>query len=169
MQEFGISPPTSILVVSLFFVALAGGALFLRQVSLRRRLVTMGTAVLAAAAILLSSYRPVTITVGSDGIEVQGRGGVELGWPEIESALFETNLESSRFRPTVRTRGIAVGGYRIGQFLMSNGNPAQVYMQQADAAIVLRSATLTYLLAPIEVVALAEAIDANRVYEDSAE
>jgi hypothetical protein len=82
-----------------------------------------------------------------------------LTWDEVDHAFLETDLPSSEFRPTVRTRGAAVGEYRTGRFMLSNGLPARVLMERSDAAIVLVTDDLTYLFAPEEIDGLADAVN----------
>lgn len=169
MEEFMLSPPNTVLYVAGAILLVAVASIFLKRGAWGRKAIGLGIAVLVIAAVLFFVYRPVTIRVDEAGIEVDGAGGLELAWEEVDSAVFEPNLSTSPFRPTVRTRGVAIGGYRTGLFLLSNGKRARVFMVQSDAAVVVRTDELTCLFAPEEAQALAEAIDTYRVYEESGE
>ena len=164
MKEFLISPPSVVLYLAGAAVLVALLAALRKKSSAARKAVGIGITVVVAGMIVLLFYRPVTITVARDGVAVSGIGGVDLGWDEVESAVFVPDLRSSPFRPTVRTRGIAIGEYRSGRFLLSNGDPARVFMVQSQSAVVLRTVTLTYVLSPGDVDGLARAIDTYRVY-----
>jgi hypothetical protein len=165
MHEFVISPPPGILIVAGAIILLSVATMFIKRGSTRRKLTSIGIAIAVAVGLSIYVYRPVSIAVDEDGLTVRGPGGVSLSWADVESATFDTNLRNSPYRPTVRTRGIAVGDYRRGRFLLSNGRPAQVFMAQPDAAVVILTGDLVYLLAPDDVDALAGAIDTFRVYE----
>jgi hypothetical protein len=128
-----------------------------------RKALGIGITVLAVGVVVVIFYRPMTITVNREGISFTR--ATDLRWEEVDSAVFEPNLPNSPFRPTVRTRGIAIGEFRTGRFLLSNGDRAQVFMEQSDSAVVLRTESLTYVLAPVDAAALAEAVDTYRVYE----
>ncbi len=166
MKEFMLSPPNTVLYVAGAVLLVAVASILLKRGQWVRKGIGLGIAVIVIAAVLFYVYRPVTIVVDEAGIEVDGAGGIELSWEEVDSAVFESALATSPFRPTVRTRGVAVGGYRTGVFLLSNGDRARVYMVQSDAAVIVRTAELTYVFAPDDVRALADAVDEYRVYED---
>jgi hypothetical protein len=165
MEEFVLSPPPVVLYLAGAVLLTALVSVVLTKGGRTRKAIGAGVIVLVAVAIVVFAYRPVAIRVDEGGIEIDGISGVELGWDEVDSAVFEPNLSMSPFRPTVRTRGIAIGSYRTGRFLLSNGDAARVYMERADAAVVLRTEDLTYLLAPGDVEGLAQAIGTYRVYD----
>lgn len=169
MKEFMLSPPNTVLYVAGAVLLVAVASILLKRGRWVRKGIGLGIAVIVIAAVLFYVYRPVTIVVDETGIEVDGAGGIELSWEEVESAVFEPNLPTSPFRPTVRTRGFAIGGYRTGRFLLSNGDRARVFMVQSDAAVIVRTAELTCVLAPDDVRVLADAVDAYRVYEGDGE
>ena len=123
---------------------------------------TARTRSVVLAALLIVLYRPVTLTVSPDGITTSGINPIELSWGEVSSAVFEPNLRTSEYRPTVRTRGVALGDYRTGRFLLSNGDSARVFMERLDRAVVVVTGELTYLFAPEEVEELAAAVDRYR-------
>jgi hypothetical protein len=131
----------------------------LRKGERRRKITAVVIAVIVAGALLLVLYRPVTLTVGPEGVTTSGINSIDLSWNEISQAYLESNLPRSEYRPTVRTRGAAIGQYRTGRFLLSNGDSARVFMERSDAAVILVTADLTYLLAPEDVEGLAEAVD----------
>lgn len=165
MEEFLLSPPNTVLYVAGAILLVAVASVLLKRGRWKRKAVGLGIAVIVIAAVLFYVYRPVTIRVDETGVAVDGAGGLELAWDEVDSALFEPGLATSPYRPTVRTRGVAIGGYRTGRFLLSNGDRARVFMVQSEAAVVIRSGDLTYLFAPEEPQELAEAVDTYRVYE----
>ncbi|MFW5742870.1 MAG: PH domain-containing protein [Spirochaetota bacterium] len=169
MKVFVLSPPNAVLYVAGAVLLVAVASILLKRGAWKRKAIALGIAVLVVAAILFYVYRPVTIRVDETGIEVDGAGGLELPWREVDSAVFEPDLATSPYRPTVRTRGVAIGGYRTGRFLLSNGDRARVFMVQSDAAVIVRTAELTCVLAPDDVRALADAVDAYRVYEGDGE
>ena len=165
MEEFVISPPAAVIgtAVVLLVVTLAGVTLWKRTG--RQRITASVIAVLAIAALLFAFYRPATIRVHPEGIEILERGTVSLSWAEVSSAVFVTDLRVSPFRPTVRTRGFALGEYRTGRFLLSNRESAQVFMEQSQQAVVVRTRDLVYVLAPRDAAGLARAVDRYRVYD----
>ena len=165
MAEYAISPPASLLIVLGVLVAVSIAITLVRRGSTGRKVVSLAIVVAVSVALGIVAYRPSTIAVSSEGVEIRGAGATTLAWAEITSAVFDANLTASEFRPTVRVRGLAVGGFRRGRFLLSNGNEALVYMEQGNAAVVLRTGGLTYVLAPTDVTDLAGAIDTYRVYE----
>lgn len=165
MKEFMLSPPNTVLYVAGAILLVAIASILLARGSWVRKGTGLGIAVLVIGAVLFYVYRPVTIAVDEHGIEVEGAGGLDLSWDEVDSAVFEPDLATSPFRPTVRTRGVAIGGYRTGRFLLSNGDRARVFMVQSDAAVVVRADGTTYVFAPDEVRALADAVDRYRVYD----
>lgn len=165
MKEFMLSPPNTVLYVAGAILLVAVASILLKRGNWKRKAIGLGIAVIVIVAVVAYVYRPVTITVDETGIAVDGAGGLELPWDEVDSAVFEPDLAASPFRPTVRTRGVAIGGYRTGRFLLSNGERARVFMVQSEAAVIVRGEELTYVFAPDEVRALAEAVDTCRVYE----
>lgn len=168
MKEFVLSPPPAILYFTAGVLAVVVLIVLLKKGELAKKAIGLGIAVVVLGLVVLIFYRPTTITVDSEGIAIRGPGGTELAWSEVESAVYEPNLPTSPFRPTVRTRGIAIGEYRAGLFLLSNGNRARVSMEQPDSAVVLRTTDLTYLLAPEDVAGLAAAINEYRTYDEGA-
>ncbi|MFW6289027.1 MAG: PH domain-containing protein [Spirochaetota bacterium] len=166
MKEFVLSPPPAILYFSAAVLAVVVLSVLLKQGQPVKKAIGLGIAVVVLGLVLLVFYRPTTIAVDSEGISIRGPGGTELGWSEVDSAVYEPNLATSPFRPTVRTRGIAIGEYRAGMFLLSNGNRARVSMEQSEAAVVLRTSDLTYVLAPDDAAGLAGAIDEYRTYDE---
>ena len=87
---------------------------------------------------------------------------VTLVWGDVTNAYLEPNLQASPFRPTLRTRGVAIGDYRSGRFVLSNGNPARVLAERADQAVIIVTAELTYVFAPDDIDPLVDAV--NRFY-----
>lgn len=166
MKEFVLSPPTAILYFSAAVLAVVVLSVLLKRGEPVKKAIGLGIAVVVLGLVVLVFYRPTTIAVDADGISIRGPGGTQLSWSEVESAVYEPNLPTSPFRPTVRTRGIAIGEYRSGLFLLSNGNRARVSMEQSDSAVVLRTPDLTYLLAPDDATGLAAAINEYRRYDE---
>ncbi len=165
MKEFVLSPPPAVLYFSAAVLAVVVLSVLLKRGAPVKKAIGLGIAVVVLGAIVVIFYRSTTIAVDRDGISARGPGGVELAWSEVESAVYEPNLPTSPFRPTVRTRGIAVGGYRAGVFLLSNGNRARVIMEQSETAVALRTPDLTYLLSPEDAAGLAAAINEYRTYD----
>ena len=169
MEEFVLSPPSAVLYLAGAIVIVAIASIFLKKGEALRKAIGVGIVLVVAVALVIFLYRPTAITVSPDGVEVDGAGGLELAWDEVESAVYEPDLSSSPYRPTVRTRGVAVGPYRTGRFLLSNGDPARVFMEQSESAVVMRTSELTYVFAPADVQGLATAVDTYRVYEGDAQ
>lgn len=166
MEEFVLSPPQAILWVVAGIVLVAAASIALKKGDLAKKAIGFGITLVVAVGILFFVYRPVTITVDEEAIAVDGAGGLVLPWEAVESAVFETDLRSSPFRPTVRRAGVAIGGYRTGRFLLSNGEPARVFMVQDESAVVIRTAEQSFIFAPHDADAMAEAVDRYRVYEE---
>lgn len=169
MQEFVLSPPSAVLYLAGAILVVAIASIFLKKGEVVRKAIGVGIVIVVAVALVIFLYRPTTITVSPEGMDVDGAGGLEFGWDEVESAVYEPNLPTSPFRPTVRTRGVAVGPYRTGRFLLSNGDAARVFMEQSESAVVVRTSDLTYVFAPADAQGLAAAVDLYRVYEEDAE
>jgi hypothetical protein len=166
MKEFMLSPPPTVLYVAAGILGVAIVSLILKKGEPVRKAIGVGIAVVVVAAIVLYVYRPVTIRVGEERVEVRGAGGLALEWEDVESAVYVEDLRTSPFRPTVRTRGVAIGGYRTGRFLLSNGDAARVFMVQAEDAVIIQTDERTYVFAPENADEMAEAVDTYRVYED---
>ncbi len=164
MEEFMISPPAVILYVAGAVLVVAVAGIAATKGSFARKGIRMGIVVLLLAAVLSYFYRPVTITVDEDGLAISGVGGAELGWEQVTSAVYVPDLRTSPYRPTVRTRGFALGEYRSGRFLLSTGEAARVIMEQSRHAVVVRTAERVYVLGPRNAERLAAAVDRHRVY-----
>lgn len=165
MEEFVVSPPNTLLYIIVGILVVGVTSVLLKRGDRRKKITGLVILVVVSGALLLFLYRPIRIEVDADGVAISGRINEELAWSRVESALFEPNLPASEWRPTVRQVGAAIGSYRTGRFLLSNGESAQLAMERADATVVLRTAETTYLLAPPDVEALAQAIDQYRVIE----
>lgn len=166
MEEFVLSPPQAILWVVAGIVLVAAASIALKKGELVKKAIGFGITLVVAVGILLFVYRPVKIVVDEAGVTVDGAGGLVLPWEAVQSAVFETDLRSSPFRPTVRRGGVAVGGYRTGRFLLSNGDPARVFMVQGESAVVMRTDERAYIFAPQNAAEMADAVDSYRVYEE---
>ncbi len=162
MIEITFRPPNAILFVAIGVVVVGLISVFLKRGKLARKLTVLVIVIAVAGGIVLVLYRSTTLTVGGEGLQMNGLSGIDLSWDDVEHAYLETNLGFSEYRPTVRTRGIAIGEYRSGQFLLSNGDSARVLMERSDQAVVIVTEELTYLFAPSEIEVLAEAINEFR-------
>jgi hypothetical protein len=158
-MEFVFKPPIGIVIVVVVVIVVAVAAALLRKGSTRRKVISVAIAAVVGAALLVVVYRPVTLSVDSQGVRTNGLSPIELSWSQVSHAYLETNLRTSEYRPTVRTRGVAVGDYHTGRFVLSNGTPARVMMERADVAVILFTDGLTYLLAPENIDGLIEAVD----------
>ena len=158
-MEFVFRPPAAILIVVGVVIAAAVASAFLKKGEIRRKITGITIAVVVGVALLVLLYRPVTLTVDADGVRTSGLNPIALTWDEVDHAFLETNLATSEFRPTVRTNGAAIGDYRTGRFMLSNGDRARVIMERSDSAVILITDELTYLFAPDEVDGLVEAVD----------
>ena len=163
VQEFVIRPPAVILVAAAIVLLVALALLLRTRVRGVRRWIAPVIVALTAGMIVLLLYRPVTIRVGGDGLSLSGQADVSLSWAQIESAVYAPDLPNSPFRPTVRTAGIAIGEYRAGRFLLSNGSAARVFMAQSRSSVVVRGDGGLLLLAPVDVVGLKDAFNRHRV------
>lgn len=162
MVEFVFHPPNVILFLAIGIVAVSVVSVVLKKGSRSRKVIALAIVVAVAGVLLLAFYRPTTLTVDSDGVRTNGLRGVALTWADVEHAYFETNLRTSEYRPTVRTNGAAIGDFRTGRFLLSNGESAQVLMERSDQAVVLVTAERTYLFAPSRIDLLVDAINRYR-------
>ncbi len=162
MEEFAVSPPNALLYLLAGIVGIGLLSLLVKRGERRKKLSAVAILVVISVVLGVWLYRPITITVDEQGISTSGRLAFEFAWEEVDSALFEPNLPTSEWRPTVRRLGAAIGSYRTGRFLLSNGESAQVVMEREDATVIVRANESTYLLAPGDVEKLAEAIDQYR-------
>jgi len=167
MVEIVFRPPNVIILVAIGVVVVGLISVFLKKGEVSRKIMSLVIVVAVAGGLLLALYRSTTLTVDEDGLRTSGLSGMDLSWEEVEHAYLETNLGFSEYRPTVRTRGTAIGDYRSGRFLLSNGDSARVLMERADQAVVLVTAELTYLFAPSEIDVLADAISRFRPLPDA--
>ena len=167
MYEFVIRPPVVILIAATV-IALAGAiAVVARKDRGTSTWVGLGVAVVAAFAIIAFLYRPVTIRVDQDAVSILGPGGAVLPWEEVTSAVYAADLRNSPWRPTVRTSGIALGDYRSGRFLLSNGRSARVFTEQTISAVIIQTADAVFLIAPHQVIRLRDAVDVSRTIHQS--
>lgn len=162
MEEFVVSPPNTLLYIIAGILVVGLASVLLHRGDRRKKITALAVLIVVSAGLLLFLYRPTRIEVDADGVAISGRITEEFTWSQVESALFEPNLPVSEWRPTVRQVGAAIGSYRTGRFLLSNGNPAQLAMERDDSTVILRTADTTYLLAPPDVEALAQAINSYR-------
>lgn len=162
MVQVVFHPPNVILFLAIGIVAVSAISVFLKKGSWSRKIIALVIVVAVAGGLLLVLYRPTTLTVDADGVRTDGLRGISLTWDQVEHAYFETDLRNSEYRPSVRTNGAAIGDFRTGRFLLSNGDSAQVLMERADQAVVLVTAERTYLFAPKQIDLLVEAINRYR-------
>lgn len=162
MVEIVFRPPLAILLVAVGIVIVGIASAFIRKGEPMRKITSIVIVVLVAGGLVLFLYRPATITVDAEGFSASGPRGVDVSWDEVTHAHDVVNLATSEFRPTVRSRGAAIGDYRAGRFLLSNGNAAWVMMERSDRAVVLVTPELTYLIAPEEIDTLVAAVDRFR-------
>jgi hypothetical protein len=76
MKEFMLSPPPTVLYVAAGILGVAIVSLILKKGEPVRKAIGVGIAVVVVAAIVLYVYRPVTIRVGEERVEVRGAGGL---------------------------------------------------------------------------------------------
>lgn len=162
MIEIIFRPPNAILLVAIGVVVVGLISVFLKKGEVARKIMALVIVVAVAGVLLLVLYRSTTLTVDENGLRTSGLSGIDLSWADIEHAYRETNLRFSEYRPTVRTRGVAMGEYRSGRFLLSNGDNAHVLMERTDQAAVVVTEELTYLFAPSEIEVLFDAINQFR-------
>jgi len=158
-MDFVFRPPAAVLIVIGVVIVAAVASAFLKKGNTRRKITGIVITVVVGAVLLIVLYRPVTLTVDANGVRTTGLNPIELTWDEVDQAFLETDLTTSEFRPTVRTRGAAMGDYRTGRFMLSNGTRARVIMERSDLAVVLITNDLTYLFAPDDIDGLIEAVD----------
>ena len=169
MIEIVFRPPNAILFVAIGVVVVGLISVFLKKGEVTRKIMALLILIAVAGGLLLGLYRPTTLTIDEDGLRMDGFRAADLSWDDVEHAYLETNLGFSEYRPTLRTRGIAIGKYRSGRFLLSNGDSAHVLMERTDQAVVIVTEELTYLFAPSEIGLLAEAINQFRPLPESAQ
>ena len=158
MAELVFRPPNALLFVALGIVAVGVISVFLKKGEVGRKVLSVAIVVVVAGAVLLFLYRSTTLTIDRTGVRATGTGAINLSWDEVDRVVLERNLATSEYRPTVRSRGVAIGSYRTGRFSLSNGSPGQVLMERSDQAAILVADDRTYLLAPEDTETLFEAI-----------
>ena len=169
MVEIVFRPPLVILLFAGGLVLVAVVSMFVKRGEPWRKITALVIVVVAAVLFVVLVYRRTTLTVDETGLRTDGMNPIDLSWEDVQHAYFETNLPFSEYRPTVRTRGIAIGTYRTGRFLLSNGDSARVLLEQSDQAIVLITGDLTYLFGPADIDRLAHAVNEFRVIPDTAQ
>lgn len=162
MIEITFRAPNAILFVAIGVIVVGLISVFLKKGEVTRKIMALVIVTAVAGGLLLVLYRSTTLTVDGEGLRTNGLRPINLSWDEVEHAYLETNLGFSEYRPTVRTRGTAIGEYRSGRFLLSNGDSALVFMERSDQAVVIVTEELTYLFAPSEIDPLAAAINKFR-------
>ena len=158
MDQFTLQPPQAVLYIAGAVVAVALLSVFLKRGETVRKAVGIGFVVLFVAVIVYFLYRPVTITVGPEGIATSGTGSLEVSWADVTLASYERDLQSGEYRPTTRITGTAIGDFRTGRFRLAGGGTARLLMERTDAAVVLVTGDMTYLFGPRDVEGLAESI-----------
>ena len=162
MVEIIFRPPIAILLVAIGIIVI-GFSTLLSKREKGRKILGLVLTVVIGVSLAVFLYRPTTVTVDEAGVSTRGPTSIQLVWDEVRNAYLEANLPSSPYRPTVRTRGIALGDYRTGRFLLSNGDSGMVLMERADRAVVLVTDLRTYVLAPMDMDVLVDAINTFRV------
>lgn len=162
MVEIVFRPPVVILILAIGVVVVGAAALLFKKNDTLRRIVGFVLVVIVAVAMILFLYRPTTVTVDETGISARGATSLRLTWDQILNAYHEPNLVVSPYRPTVRSRGVALGDFRTGRFLLSNGELARVLMERPDQAVILVTENLTYLFAPEAIEEMVAAINRFR-------
>jgi hypothetical protein len=158
MTEFVFRLPIVLLFVALGIVAVAVLRVALRKGETRRKVASIAIVAIVAGALLVFLFRATTLTVDEAGLRTAGVTKLELSWDEIEAIVLERDLDSSDYRPAMRTRGVSIGPYRSGRFVLSNGNPGQLLMERSDQALVILTSELTYLFSPTEMDVLFDAV-----------
>lgn len=147
-MDFSFSPPEAILFIGL-------GALLLLILSALRgrgnrqtRLVRLLIGTLAIGGILFFAYRPIYVTVNSEGIRSNRGTGIALTWSKISGIVYLADLTGSSYRLTAKLEGVALGSYRVGLFRTSGGQSVRVIAQRSDRALLIESDGKLYELAP---------------------
>lgn len=159
MSQFIFDPPSLILYVAGAILLVGIASVLLKKGKKGAKIAALIVIIAIVAALLFFLYRPTTLTISADGFEQSALRSFRVAWSEVESAYLESNLPVSEYRPTVRQNGAAVGSYRSGRFLLSNGRSAQVMMERDDKAVVIVTADRVYLYAPQAIEELAAAVD----------
>jgi hypothetical protein len=159
MVEIVFRPPAAILYVAIAIFVIGLVSTLIKKGEWGRKIIALVIIVVVAGALVLVLYRPRTLTVDEQGIRMSGINGIDLPWSRVDRAYLESNLPASPYRPTLRTRGVALGDYRSGRFVLSNGDPARVMMERADQAVIILTEELTYLFAPQEMELLVGAVN----------
>ena len=159
MTEIIFRPPNAILYVAIGIFVIGVLSTLVKRGEWPRKLIALAIIVAVSGALVLVLYRPTTLSLDPEGIRLGGLRPVELKWSEVRNAYLESNLPASPYRPTLRTRGVALGDYRSGRFVLSNGDPARVMMERSDQAVIIVTSDLTYLFAPEEIDTLVAAVN----------
>lgn len=159
MAQIVFQPPNAILWVGIGVFVVGLASTVLKKGEWRRKIIALVIIAVVAGALVIVLYRPTTLTLDADGFRLSGVNGVEVSWDKVQNAYLEPNLRSSVYRPTLRTRGVALGDYRTGRFVLSNGDPARVMMERSDQAVVIVTGELTYLFAPDDLDLLVAAVN----------
>jgi len=162
MVEIVFQPPQTILFIAIGILVLGVLSIFSKKAKGPRRFVGVVVTVIVVVVMLVVLYRPSTVSIGPDGVTSRGGTSIDITWDDVTNAYYEQNLPVSPYRPTVRTRGIVLGEYRSGRFLLSNGQSAVVLMERDDQAVVLVTDERTYLLAPRDIEVAVDAVNALR-------
>ena len=159
---FVFEPPTSVIYFAIGISIVVVIAFFVRRVSPIRKLI--GLVVVAASVPLLITplYRTTALTV--DDVRIYGNfyGAQPVMWADIKRATYIAELSTSKYRPTNRTAGRAIGKTRFGRFKLANGNSALVALGQLQGAVLIETGDTTYLFGPKDIDGLASAV-ANHV------
>lgn len=95
--------------------------------------VGLSVALLIFAVALIPNYRETKVNFDGDGFTIKGMYGLTIPFSEIEQVDLVQDIPGI----ARRTNGYAFGKTRIGNFKLSDGNPAKLFVKKGVAPYVL--------------------------------
>jgi len=147
-MEIIIQPPKTILYILLAVPAVIIISMLLKKGDIKKKVLSLGLAIVIMVIILFVVYREGSITVDEEGIRAQTFGKIELSWAQVSKAEYVDNFESTEYGIKSKLSGIGIGELKAGRFLLQNGSSAKIVVQKSADALVLTTKDGLVLLAP---------------------
>lgn len=164
-MEIVVRPPALLLWIALGIPAFVTLVVLLvaRDKPLVHRIAPIVLAVGASVFVLVLAYRPARFAWNDAGIVDDGFGTARtIPWADIREARVVPGYARTEWTLARRTNGIAHEGLRAGGFRLGNGVDARVFIVPSEPdAMLLRTATETYLYAPTSFAAFSAAVSAH--------
>lgn len=123
------------------------------RIPLPQRVIPLVVSVLASTAVAVFLAAPHSFGWDAQGIRDQSFGTPEtIAWAEVTAPEVVADLMASPYCPTRRTGGSAYERFRAGEWSLTNGERARIYVEvPATQALVFRTHGRLHVYAPAHV------------------